>query len=99
MDPNILSSYYEAALQNILNRLGDEKVKLALPLFEVLEVQAGMDGERYARDVLTLLRQIEAPSSTDGHIFEDLIDIILSFVRQCESRSAFFNSQFTHIYI
>ncbi|KAJ3810385.1 armadillo-type protein [Lentinula aff. lateritia] len=82
VDPNIISSYYGATLQNILNRLGDEKVKLALPLFEVLEVQAGMDGERYARDVLTLLRQIEAPSSTDGHIFEHVIDIILSFVRQ-----------------
>ncbi|KAJ4493938.1 armadillo-type protein [Lentinula edodes] len=85
VDPKIISSYYEAALQNILNRLGDEKVKLALPLFEVLEVQAGMDGERYARDVITLLRQIEAPSNTDGHIFEDVIDIILSFVRQSSS--------------
>ncbi|KAJ3749216.1 armadillo-type protein [Lentinula detonsa] len=82
VDPRIVSSYYRAALQNFLNQPTDGKTDHELPLFEVLEIQAGIDGERYARDVLILLGHIETPSSRDDHISESIVAIVLTRIRQ-----------------
>ncbi|KAJ4468322.1 armadillo-type protein [Lentinula aciculospora] len=80
VDTSIISSYYKAASQNLLDQTTGEKAEHALPLFEILEIQTGIDGERYARDVSTLLGQIEASSSPDGYIFEGIIDMVLTYI-------------------
>lgn len=85
VDPNIVSTYYSNALQNLPNVLPvDAKPEHARRLLEVLEIQAETDGEHYARDVLALLGQ----NDPDGHIFEDAIDMVLTYIRQCEAFSA-----------
>ncbi|KAJ3842106.1 armadillo-type protein [Lentinula raphanica] len=81
VDPSIVLTYYENALQNLSDQPTNGKAEHALPLFEVLEIQSGVDGERYARHVLELLGQIEAPSSPDDNIFEGIVDIVLTHIR------------------
>ncbi|KAE9408568.1 hypothetical protein BT96DRAFT_663006 [Gymnopus androsaceus JB14] len=84
VDPNIVSTYYSNALQNLPNVLPvDAKSEHARRLLEVLEIQAETDGERYARDVLALLGQ----NDPDGHIFEDAIDMVLTYIRQSPDES------------
>ncbi|KAJ3756871.1 armadillo-type protein [Lentinula raphanica] len=81
VDPSIVLTYYENVLQNLSDQPTNRKAEHALPLFEVLEIQSGVDGEHYARHVLELLGQIEAPSGPDDNIFEGIVDIVLTHIR------------------
>lgn len=67
----------------------DAKREHACRLLEVLEVRAGADGGCYARNVLLLLGQIDTTSTPEGHIFEDAIDMVLTYIRHCEGHLAF----------
>ncbi|KIK68889.1 hypothetical protein GYMLUDRAFT_152214 [Collybiopsis luxurians FD-317 M1] len=81
VDKNILSSYYAGALHNLTNAPVDAKAKHVRRVLEVIEARAGGDDDSYVRDTMDLLGQVD-PSSPDGQVFEDAVDMILSYIRQ-----------------
>ncbi|KIY63566.1 ARM repeat-containing protein [Cylindrobasidium torrendii FP15055 ss-10] len=83
VDESLVSTYYVQALGNILPGLSlDNRIECACRLLECVEVLAASDGEKYAKDVITLLKSTEPPASESQRV---LVEKILLYIRESQS--------------
>jgi AP-4 complex subunit epsilon-1 len=82
IDSNIVASYYSQALQTIPSTLSvNGKSNHTVWMLELLETKSGEDGELYARELLTLLEQLENMPPTDAPVVEPAVERVLLCLR------------------
>jgi len=83
IDSNIVASYYAHSLQTIPSGLNiRDKNEYVTRLLEVLEIQAGEDGELYARLVKDLFGKSDAALlGEDPFVLENAVEMVLLHIR------------------
>ena len=82
VDINIVASYKLRAIEAIPQRLSvADSNECAFRLLEVVEIQAGEDGELYAREAKEVLVRLETASGSTLPVLETAIEMLLFRVR------------------
>lgn len=82
IDSNIVASYYSQALQTIPSTLSvNGKNNHAVWMLELLETKSGEDGELYARELVSLLDQLENMPPTGAPVVEPVVERVLLCLR------------------
>jgi hypothetical protein len=91
IDSNIVASYYAHSLQTIPSGLNiRDKNEYVTRLLEVLEIQAGEDGELYARLVKDLFGKSDAALlGEDPFVLENAVEMVLLHIRNGEYSFSF----------
>ncbi|KAG7449785.1 ARM repeat-containing protein [Guyanagaster necrorhizus] len=83
VDPDVILAYYAQSLQALPAEMPyNNKMEFTWRLLEVLQVQFGGDGERYACQVLELFRRVESVGPSDSQrVLDAAVEKVLSFIR------------------
>ena len=77
----------------------DNLVEYTRRLLEVIEVGFGLDGEKYAEEVVNLLKHVDPPSLESQQVLEPVVEKILSFIRDSMSFCIWNCKSITELYV
>ncbi|KAG6866640.1 hypothetical protein C0991_000750 [Blastosporella zonata] len=82
VDLGIVTSYYSQVIQTIPSGLSVSNLNsYGLRIIEIIDAQAGQDGELFAQELKTLLLRLEEASLDGQPILEAVVDKVLTHVR------------------